>query len=120
MIRIAVVAALVLFAAGAARAACLYPRAPERLPDGKTATHDEMVAAQQAVKQFDQDITAYTACLTLEMTALENSGQYDAARLEELRAMQFKKNDAAVDEVTAVVGEFNEQLRIFKARDEKD
>ena len=41
-------------------------------------------------------------------------------RLTELRAMQAKKNNAAVDEVQAVADRFNEQLRIFKARDKQD
>ncbi|MGB5132478.1 MAG: hypothetical protein WBO00_07680, partial [Steroidobacteraceae bacterium] len=105
---------------GSAQAACIYPRAPEHLPDGKTASYDEMVAAQKAVVQFNEDINSYNTCLDLEMASLEQSGQFDQARLMELRAMQAKKNNAAVDEVQAVADQFNEQLRIFKARDKKD
>jgi hypothetical protein len=107
-------------ATGSAGAACIYPRAPEHIPDGKTATFEEMVTAQQAVKQFDADVTAYNACLDMEMLSFEQSGQFDEARLLELRAMQAKKNNAAVDEVQAVADQFNEQLRIFKTRDKKD
>jgi uncharacterized protein YfkK (UPF0435 family) len=113
-------ATLALLLAGSAHATCIYPRAPERVPDGKTATYDEMVAAQQAVKQFNEDITAYNACLDMEMTALVQSGAYDEDRINELRAMQAKKNNAAVDEVQAVADQFNEQLRIFKAREKQD
>jgi len=105
---------------GSAQAACIYPRAPEHIPDGKTATFDEMVTAQKAVVQFNEDINAYNACLDMEMASLEQSGQFDQARLTELRAMQAKKNNAAVDEVQAVADQFNEQLRIFKAREKKD
>ncbi len=107
-------------AAGIAQAACIYPRAPERLPDGKTASYEEMAAAQKAVQQFNEDINAYNACLDLEMSALVQSGTYDENRLAELRAMQAKKNNAAVDEVQAVADQFNEQLRIFKTRDKQD
>ena len=113
-------AVLTLLVAGSAHATCIYPRAPERVPDGKTATYDEMVAAQKAVKQFNEDITAYNACLDMEMNALAQSGPYDEERLNELRAMQAKKNNAAVDEVQAVADQFNEQLRIFKAREKQD
>jgi hypothetical protein len=39
--------ALLAFAAsGAAQAACLYPRAPDHIPDGATATYEEMLAGQ--------------------------------------------------------------------------
>jgi hypothetical protein len=90
------------------------------VPDGKTATYEEMVAAQKAVQQFNEDINSYNACLDMEMSAYETSGQYDPNRLTELRAIQAKKNNAAVDEVQAVADQFNEQLRIFKSRDKQD
>jgi uncharacterized protein YfkK (UPF0435 family) len=113
-------AVLALAASGATHATCIYPRAPAALPDGATATYEEMVTAQKAVKQFNDDINAYNACLDLEMTNFEKSGQYDENRLTELRAMQAKKNNAAVDEVQAIADRFNEQLRIFKARDKQN
>ncbi len=113
-------AILALMAAGYANATCIYPRAPQRVPDGKTATYDDMVAAQKAVQQFNEDITAYNACLDLEMSAYVQSGTYDENRLNELRLVQAKKNNAAVDEVQTVADQFNEQLRIFKARDKQD
>jgi hypothetical protein len=109
-----------LAAAGAAEATCIYPRAPDRVPDGATASYEEMVAAQKAVQQFNSDINSYNACLDLEMASLEKSGAYDENRLAELRAMQAKKNNAAVDEVQSLADRFNEQLRIFKARDKQD
>jgi hypothetical protein len=34
--------------------------------------------------------------------------------------MQAKRNNAAVDQVQAIADRFNEQLRIFKARDKQD
>ncbi len=114
------IAVVALLAGGAAEAACIYPRAPQRIPDGKTATYDQMVAAHQEVKQFNDDINAYNACLDLEMTQLEKSGLYDELRLEELRAMHVKKNNAAVDEVQAIADAFNEQLAIFKTRDKQN
>src|SRR5688572_3503382 len=113
-------ALIALAVAGAAQATCIYPRAPDRLPDGSTATFEEMAAAQKAVQQFNEDINAYNSCLDLEMATLEKSGAFDENRLTELRAIQAKKNNAAVDEVQAVADRFNEQLRIFKTRDKQD
>ena len=117
---IASAALLACLTAASAQATCIYPRAPEHVPDGKTASEEEMVAAHQAVSQFNEDVTAYNACLDMEMMSYEQSGQFDQARLLELRAMQAKKNNAAVDEVQALADRFNEQLRIFKARDKQD
>jgi len=114
-------ATLIAFLGGAAaQATCIYPRPPESLPDGATATYDEMVAAQKAVKQFDADISAYNSCLELELESLLANPELDDARKAELRVMQAKKNNAAVDDVQAVVGRFNEQLRAFRERSEKD
>ena len=113
-------ALVALAASGVAQAACIYPRAPDRLPDGSTATFEEMAAAQKVVQQFNEDINAYNSCLDLEMVSLEKSGAYDENRLTELRAMQAKKNNAAVDEVQSLADRFNEQLRIFKARDKQN
>ncbi|MBM5811340.1 MAG: hypothetical protein FJ191_05160 [Gammaproteobacteria bacterium] len=113
------IAALAGLAAATAQAGCIYPRSPESLPDGNIATFEEMVEAQKAVRQFNDDIAAYNACLELEMKSFEKGGLYDEQRLNELRAMQAKKNNSAVDEVESVVGRFNEQLRVFKARDKK-
>ena len=113
-------ALIALAASGAAEATCIYPRAPDKVPDGNTATYEEMVAAQKAVQQFNEDINSYNTCLDLEMVTLEKSGNYDENRLTELRAMQAKKNNAAVDEVQAIADRFNEQLRIFKTRDKQD
>lgn len=109
-----------LSATGATNATCIYPRAPDKVPDGRTASYEEMVSAQKAVQQFNEDINSYNTCLDMEMSAAEKSGLYDQNRLTELRAMQAKKNNAAVDDVQSLADRFNEQLRIFKARDKQD
>jgi hypothetical protein len=116
-------AACILFAslaAGAAQATCIYPREPDNIPDGATATYDEMVAAQKAVKQFDADITAYTACLDMELqSALAAEPTMEEARKNELEVMQAKKNNAAVDHATAVATRFNEQLHAYQEAKKK-
>jgi hypothetical protein len=119
MIRLTL-ALITLAASGAAHATCIYPRAPDKLPDGATATYDEMVAGQKVVQQFNEDINAYNSCLDLELADLAKSGAYDENRLQELRVIQAKKNNAAVDEVQAIADRFNEQLRVFKARDKQN
>lgn len=116
---LSVVFVLAGLAATAAQATCIYPRPPESVPDGATATYEEMVAAQAAVKLFDADIAAYNACLAMELQALLASGEIEESRKAELEAMQVKKNNAAVDEAQAVADRFNEQLRVYKERNKK-
>ena len=62
------IALVAAFAAGTANAACTYPKAPEKIPDGGSATLEEMITAQRAVKQFDADITAYQNCVETEFS----------------------------------------------------
>jgi hypothetical protein len=119
-------AVLATLAGGHAYAACTYPTAPDAIPDGASATLEQMVAAQKLVKQFDQDIGAYTACLKLESDAAlaqVDQAQDDAKKKEErkkeLERMQVQKHNAAVEADEALAARFNEQLKAFKAKQKK-
>ena len=88
---------LAALGAQAAEATCIYPQAPDKIPDGATATLDQMLAAQKLVKQFDTDIDAYNACLDMELqTALANPNLDDTQKAA-LKEMQAAKHNAAVD-----------------------
>jgi hypothetical protein len=119
-------AVLATLAGGHAYAACTYPTAPDAIPDGASATLEQMVAAQKLVKQFDQEIGAYTACLKLESDAAlaqVDQAQDDAKKKEErkkeLERMQVQKHNAAVEADEALATRFNEQLKAFKAKQKK-
>jgi hypothetical protein len=113
-------------AGGQAYATCSYPSAPDKLPDGNTASLKEMLAAQKQVKGFDAAIKAYTDCLRLEhdqeVAKIDPKADPDKSKAQktELDNILIKKNDAAVDQDTAVTNRFNEQVRIFKAKSKKD
>lgn len=113
--RLVVIVFMVSVAAPGVRASCIYPRPPANIPDGDTATYDQMVAAQTAVKQFDSDVTAYNACLGMELQSIMASTELDDARKAELQEIRAKKNNAAVDEAQSVADHFNEQLRKYKS-----
>ena len=123
--KLAAIAALTLLA-GAAKAACTYPAAPDKIPDGSTATRDEMLAAKQAVAKYNDEITAYQSCIKLEsdgsIAELEKQAKTDeekkafAAQKAELERKLVERNNAALDEVTAVVERFNEQLRAYNKK----
>jgi hypothetical protein len=96
----------------AAHADCSYPKAPAALPNGATASESEMVAAMNAFKTYDAEVKAFGACLEQE-TKDKGAG---SAQLMQLKTMQSKKLNAAVDELQSKAKEFNEQVRVFKAR----
>lgn len=96
----------------AAQAECAYPKAPATIPDGKTASESEMVAAMQAFKAYNEEVNAFGTCLEQE-TKEKAAG---SAQLMQLKTLQAKKHNAAVAELQSKAKEFNEQVRIFKSK----
>jgi len=94
------------------QADCVYPKAPAAIPNGATASEGDMVAAMQAFKTYDADVKAFGSCLEQE-TKEKSAG---TAQLMQLKTMQTKKLNAAVEELQSKAKEFNEQVRLFKAR----
>lgn len=100
------------FGVATAQAECAFPKAPATIPDGKTASEAEMIAAMQAFKAYNDEVTSFGACLE-EETKSKAAG---TAQLMQLKTMQTKKHNAAIDELQAKAKLFNEQVRVFKAR----
>jgi len=106
-------------AAAQANAACDYPVAPGKFPDGTQATKEEMLAAKKLVVQYDADMTAYLTCIQSEFqtkVALLDKNKTTDEQKAEMTRMQDQKQNAAIDEVKAVTERFNEQLRAWKAK----
>ena len=104
-------------AAAQANAACDYPVAPGKFPDGSQATKDEMLAAKKSVVKYNGEMETYLACIKTEYdakVAAETSATAD--QKAEMQKAQDQKHNAAVEEVTAVTDRFNEQLRAWKAK----
>jgi hypothetical protein len=112
---------IALGTAAHANADCSYPKSPDAPPDGATATKDQMVAAAQGFKRYNGDMNTYLDCLKLEMDAATPKDPSKLSADEKKKADQqskllAQKNNAAVDELQANVGRFNEQLKIYKAK----
>jgi hypothetical protein len=104
-----------------AQADCTYPRAPDAVPDGNTASKEEMIAAKNEVSRYNTEMNAYLDCLKLEINAAtpkdpSKLSKDDRAKAEEQEKILTQKNNAAVDELQAVVGRFNDQLKAYKAK----
>jgi len=95
-----------------AHADCVFPKAPATIPDGKTASEAEMIAAMNAFKTYNDEVNAFGGCLEQE-TRTKSGG---SAQLMQMKTLQSKKLAAAVDELQEKAKLFNEQVRIYKAR----
>jgi hypothetical protein len=84
---------------------CRLPPAPSKIPDGSTATQQEMVTAMETIKQYNSDVQTYLKCLDFE-TRQNQLSSGDETTL----------HNAAVDRLTHVADEFNTQVRSFKAK----
>jgi hypothetical protein len=117
-IRIALAA--VLLASGfAADAACVYPQAPQNIPNGATATKEQMLAAQAMVKEYSKAVQdVYLPCLDTELAAqvaaLDPADPEHTQKELALKSMQAKKHNAALDELTAIAGRWSEEITAFK------
>ncbi|HJY40064.1 MAG TPA: hypothetical protein VJ303_02480 [Steroidobacteraceae bacterium] len=113
--------ALAALLATAAQAECNYPKSPANLPDGNTATQDQMVEGMKQVKEYNGAVTAYLACLEQEMNArIEAAGpDAPAEQIEQIKAIHNKRHNAAVDELEQTAARFNEQVKTFKGREKK-
>ena len=84
------------------------------------------MAAQASVKEFDNATNTYVACLQTEADAASaklDQSETDPKKLDEkkkkLQNEQAKKQNAAVDKDKDIAARFNDQVRIFKAKNTK-
>ena len=110
-----------LGSAAHAQATCTYPRAPDHIPDGNTASKEEMIAGKNEVSRYNTEMNAYLDCIKLEIDAAtpkdpSKLSKDDKAKADQQQKILTQKNNAAVDELQAIVGKFNEQLKAYKAK----
>jgi hypothetical protein len=98
--------------------ACDYPQPPE-IPEGATASKEEMVAASKAVKAYQGDMVSYRECIDAESTATVAEleiGEADEETIKNNKMAAAKKYNASVDEEELIVARFNEAVRAYKAQ----
>lgn len=110
-----VLAAAILFASPLALACDYPPRAV--LPDGITASKEDMLAGQKSVKAFMASMEEYLACIDIEeKAAVAALVDPEDSELASRKAAIDKKYNAAVDDMELVAARFNEQVRAYKAQ----
>ena len=97
--------------------ACEYP---ERvlIPNGNTATKEEMVEGQRGVKRYVADMEIYLECIVEEEKQARNALPDLAPEDEQEREDALnKKYNAAVDEMDRLAAQFNAEVQAYRAQD---
>jgi hypothetical protein len=104
--------------AGAAYADCPYPAAPAKLPDGASATLEEMLAGKKDVDAYQKAINEYTTCIDNELDEkIKSAGdKLKPEQKADMQKIEAQKHNAAVDQLQSVAERFNEQVKAYKAR----
>ncbi len=95
---------------------CEYP---ERIsiPNGTTATKEEMLEGQRGVKSYVATMEAYLDCIVEEekraRAAIEDLSPEDEQQRED---MLNKKYNAAVDEMERTAAQFNVEVQAYRAK----
>lgn len=105
-----IIAMAALLALGEQVLACDYPGSDDIVvPDGATASEQQMLKAQQTVTAYIKAMEDFLECLGREFDALEEPTP-EAAQLRDLR------HNAAVGAMEDIAERFNIQVRKYNAR----
>jgi len=97
--------------------ACDYPAPPRDLPDGGTADKDHMLAGVRTIAAYQEKMSAYLSCIEAdEVVAVQALADDDDDGRQQRKSMFDKKYNAAVDEQTRTVEQFNAEIREYKSR----
>ena len=91
---------------------CNYPKMNFVIPDGATATMENMVAGQTNFKSYNADMDAYLACLDSELSKVSK----DLDNYQKIQSLSDDKYNAAVDELIEAQNQWNEAVRAYKAQ----
>jgi hypothetical protein len=114
-------AAFAALMAGPVHADCPYPAAPEKIPDGNTATLDEMIAVKKQVAEYDAAISTYLDCIKQEHVdaVAKAADKLTDKQKEDLDHIETQRHNAAVAQLQGIADHFNEQVRVYKAKNAK-
>lgn len=110
---LAAAALVALIAVPAAARECGTPGPAPAVPDGSTATADQMATAHGAVQTYVNTLQTYQDC---EEANIKNAPK--GTKGEELQKLRDQGN-AAIDQAQALSTSFSQQMKIFKARPQK-
>jgi hypothetical protein len=98
--------------------ACDYPERIQ-IPNGASASKEEMLSAQKDVKTYVADMEGYLDCILEEEKAARAAIEDLTPEVEQQREdMLTKKYNAAVDEMETIAARFNTEVQAYKSQDD--
>ncbi len=101
------IAAVAVIVGSPVFAACDIPGAVE-IPDGATATNEDMLTGQTRVKAYMAQMEEYLECLDYEEASIPEK------QTPEAKQLHTQLHNSAVDQMESVAAMFNEQIRAYK------
>jgi hypothetical protein len=94
---------------------CTQPNAPT-LPDGASATLEQMLVGQQAVKEYQAANSAYRECMDPKIAAAETAAAGDSPGPELVEALKVLTDsfNESVSKEEELAAQFNTELREYK------
>ncbi|MDH3977970.1 MAG: hypothetical protein OEU86_05590 [Gammaproteobacteria bacterium] len=107
-----------MFAAAHAQARCNYPETV-LIPDGATATYEQMNDAQAKVKQYMADMETYLDCLQRQEADAQLQRQAmvtdpDMSMINTTNLPLERERNSALNAMESLATRFNEQVRAYK------
>jgi len=91
------------------------------LPNGTTASLEQMSAARATFQAYDAATNAYVACVdsTVDRVARQFAGTATEADIRALKSFRVRAHNEAIDQEQAIADQLNAQVRAYKARHSK-
>ena len=110
-------ASLILLFVAQSVFACDYPTRV-MVPNGNTATKEDMLTGQKGVKTYVAEMEVYLECIIAEeKTARDTLGALEPEQEQEREDMVNKKYNAAVDDMERLAAQFNSEVQAYNAQD---
>jgi hypothetical protein len=118
MKRMFAIAALAALSVSPVYAACTSPGDAPNVPDGNSASADDILKTQQAVVSFQNNTTTFLACIQKEHDAAIAAGGSGLSSVEadKIDKAESTQHNAAVHQLNDVVTRFNQSVAAFKAK----
>ena len=91
---------------------CTYTARMPIIPDGNVATEDELLAAKNRIKLYQDHLLNFRDCLLQQEIALDKN----APDYEEKRKAILAKSNESIEHEQKVADKFNKAINIYKNR----
>lgn len=108
-----VCAAFLGFSSAAMADDCVRPTAPS-VPNGATASKEEMISAKHAITKYVAESDSYIACVDALDAKIPANLKPEDAKTQHVALIT--RHNAAVDEQQAVANQFNNAVKAYKAK----